>query len=101
MCGKCFQSKLRTTVINLEQPVHTEHTIDSCRNIGGNNSDLSQGDLQFIKTFKTARPTSSLREIFRSDGLNEFGDIFPNGTSISMVLRAFEQQLILLSGLKY
>ena len=28
----------RTTVINLEQPLH-----------GGNNSDLSQGDLQFLK----------------------------------------------------
>lgn len=50
----------RTTVINLEQPLHTEHTIDSCRDIGGNNSDLSQGDLQFIKNCKRARRTSSL-----------------------------------------
>ena len=62
----------RNTVINLW---HTEHTIEPRRNGGGNNSHLTQGDLQFIETVKRARPTSSLREIY--DGLNEFGDI-PN-----------------------
>ena len=65
----------RNTVINLRQRLHTEHTIEPRRNGGGNNSRLSQGDLQFIETVKRARPTSSLREIYHS--LNEFGDI-PN-----------------------
>ena len=67
----------RNTVINLWQRLHTEHTTEPRRNGGGNNSHLTQGDLQFIESVKRARPTSSLREIY--DGLNEFDDI-PNGT---------------------
>ena len=86
----------RNTVINLCQRLHTEHTIEPRRNGGGNNSHLTQGDLQFIETVKRARPTSSLREIY--DGLNEFGDI-PNGTSISAISRALNNSM--LSGLKY
>ena len=86
----------RNTVINLWLRLHTEHTIEPRRNRGGNNSHLTQGDLQFIETVKRARPTSSLREIY--DGLNEFGDI-PNGTSISAISRALSNSM--LSGLKY
>ena len=52
--------------------------------------------MQFIKTVKRARLTSSLREIY--DGLNEFGDI-PNETSISVISRALNNSM--LSGLKY
>ena len=86
----------RNTVINLWQRLHTEHTIEPRRNGGGNNSYLTQGDLQFIETVKRARPTSSLREMY--DGLNEFGDI-PNGTFISAISRALNNSM--LSGLKY
>ena len=60
------------------------------------NSNLTQGDLQLIETFKRERPTLSLREIY--DGLTEFGDI-PKGTSRSAISRALNNNM--LSGLKY
>ena len=40
----------------------------------GNPSDLTQDDLQLIKTWKKARPTSSLRE--SHDFLNELSGVF-------------------------
>ena len=86
----------RCCVENVWRRLHTAGTVEPRKHAGGNPSNLTQGDLQFIETCKIARPTSSLREIF--DGLNEFGDI-PNGTSIPAISRALRNKM--LSGLKY
>ena len=79
----------------MRQRLQTERTVESWCHGGGNTSNLTQGDLQFIETVKRERPTLSLREIY--DGLNEFGDI-PNGTSISGISHALNNML---SGVKY
>jgi len=76
--------------------LHEDRTIEPKRHGGGNPISLTHGDLQLIETWKKARLTSSLREIY--DGLNEFGDI-PNGTSIAAISRALNCNM--LSGLKY
>ena len=86
----------RSCVENVWRRLHTDGTVEPRKHAGGNPSNLTQGDLQFIETCKKARPTSSLREIF--DGLNEFGDI-PNGTSINAISRALSNKM--LSSLKY
>ena len=86
----------RSCVENLWRRLHKDRTIEPKRHGGGNPIRLTDGDLQLIETWKKARPTSSLREIY--DGLNEFGDI-PNGTSISAISRALNYSM--LSGLKY
>ena len=76
---------------NGQQRLHTERTIEPRRHGGGNTSNLTQGDLQFIETVKRERPTLSLRELY--NGLNELGDI-PNRTYISGISRAFYEQVI-------
>ena len=65
--------------------LHTERTVQRKQHGGGNPSNLTQGDLQLIETWKKARPTSSLREIH--DVVNEFGDI-ANGISLSAISRS-------------
>ena len=86
----------RSCVEKVWKRLHTERTVQPKQHGGGNPSNLTQGDLQLIETWKKAGPTSSLREIH--DVVNEFGDI-PNGTSISAISRSLRRNM--LSGLKY
>ena len=81
---------------NVWHCLHTERTIEPRWHGGGNTSNLTQGDLQFIETDKRKRTALSLWKLY--DGLNEFGDI-PNGTSISGILPALNCNI--LSGVKY
>ena len=69
--------------------LHTERTVQGKQHGGGNPSNLTQGDLQLIETWKKARPTSSLRGIH--DVVNEFGYI-PNETSISTICVCYTEK---------
>ena len=67
----------------------------SRRHGGGKNSNLTQGDLQLIKTIKRERATLSLREIY-------VGSEFCGNSKRKLQGRQFYAPLtIMLSGLKY
>ena len=78
----------RSCVENVWMHLHTDRTVEQRQHGGRNPSNLTQGDLQLIETWKKARPSSSLREIY--DGLNKFGDN-PNGTSIFAISHALNK----------
>ena len=51
-----------STVKNIWEHLHMKRTTEPRRHGGGKNSNLSQGDLQLIKTIERERATLSLRE---------------------------------------